>query len=623
MASSAANNDKLSKKQQAYYDPVLALLIDDEESENEDRNDGFADEGDNIDVPSPPADADGSTTAVQDHVDKEDKELAVAKMECSLGSKKDTPGAEGTAMSATTAGNKQADAAAIAKIRAITEAQDDAFARKCRQIPGNNANPNPTTNNQSTNNTYVSIMPGAIAVDGINASAARRRERDQDITQDSTTLTAQESQEEGRSSELRAALNPRPSARISASAALHASLVYSNEYYNNEEDGIPDLEDLEEALDVVRMSHPNGRKNGNDSVTTNRWLLLGLTILVFAAIMAVVLGLILGNNSTDTTPTETQTRAPTANDISAQAIIVYPPYDETLPVATLKAIQDPSSPLYHGNAWMMNDPNLDSYPLWRKHQRFSMVTQYYGAAGDDWFRKDDWLSYDVSECAWYTSKNPNNPWTCDEEGHFVTLDLHSNNLEGILPPGLLFEWLEYIDMSNNQLHGTLPAMFDFSPVQVLMVHNNSFRGPLIGNLNHVPETLRILRLDGNQLESQFLGYMSAVAPNIEVLNISSNRFGGSMAQWKSISNLRYLGLADNDYVGALPTELGLVTTLQEIDLSGNAQVTGSVPSELGQLDRLQMLDISGTALTGAIPKALCFDFLTIRANCSLLQCCQR
>ncbi len=63
-------------------------------------------------------------------------------------------------------------------------------------------------------------------------------------------------------------------------------------------------------------------------------------------------------------------------------------------------------------------------------------------------------------------------------------------------------------------------------------------------------------------------------------------------------NLGALGLT-----GTIPAELGLLTGLRGLWLSGN-QLTGPLPTELGNLSRLTGLGLSGNRLTGGIPVGL-------------------
>ena len=52
--------------------------------------------------------------------------------------------------------------------------------------------------------------------------------------------------------------------------------------------------------------------------------------------------------------------------------------------------------------------------------------------------------------------------------------------------------------------------------------------------------------------------------------------------------------------GEIPTELGSLANLLDLDLGGN-QLTGEIPAELGSLSNLQWLALRNNQLTGAIP----------------------
>ena len=59
--------------------------------------------------------------------------------------------------------------------------------------------------------------------------------------------------------------------------------------------------------------------------------------------------------------------------------------------------------------------------------------------------------------------------------------------------------------------------------------------------------------------------------------------------------------------GTLPPEIGLVTSLEELSLSGLHHLIGSVPRELQNLatESLTSLLLNDTGLTGVIPDGLC------------------
>jgi len=66
-----------------------------------------------------------------------------------------------------------------------------------------------------------------------------------------------------------------------------------------------------------------------------------------------------------------------------------------------------------------------------------------------------------------------------------------------------------------------------------------------------------------------------------------------------------LCLSNNDLTGTLPSEIGILTNLQRIQLDRN-QLYGSIPSEIGHLSRLTHLNISYNMLSGYIPREIQF-----------------
>ncbi len=62
------------------------------------------------------------------------------------------------------------------------------------------------------------------------------------------------------------------------------------------------------------------------------------------------------------------------------------------------------------------------------------------------------------------------------------------------------------------------------------------------------------------------------------------------------TGLEELDLSDNAIADSLPSELGRLTRLKVLDVSGN-KMTG-LPAEVGRLKDLEVLDVSGNRLTG-------------------------
>ena len=51
---------------------------------------------------------------------------------------------------------------------------------------------------------------------------------------------------------------------------------------------------------------------------------------------------------------------------------------------------------------------------------------YYGLQGTNWTFSDLWLSLDADKCGWVGV-------ICDDVGHVVGLDLHTNQVAGSIP----------------------------------------------------------------------------------------------------------------------------------------------------------------------------------------------
>ena len=69
-------------------------------------------------------------------------------------------------------------------------------------------------------------------------------------------------------------------------------------------------------------------------------------------------------------------------------------------------------------------------------------------------------------------------------------------------------------------------------------------------------------------------------------------------------SLQTIRIDGNSFTGAIPPELGNLTSLTEINLNGNPFIVSTIPSELGNLVNLTVLRL-GVSLTGTIPASLC------------------
>jgi len=88
---------------------------------------------------------------------------------------------------------------------------------------------------------------------------------------------------------------------------------------------------------------------------------------------------------------------------------------------------------------------------------------------------------------------------------------------------------------------------------------------------------------------------------LQILDLYNNELTGSIpTEIGLLTMLQILDLYINELTGSIPTEIGLLTMLDELYLDGN-QLTGSIPTEIGLLTMLEYLYLDGNQLTGSIP----------------------
>jgi Leucine-rich repeat (LRR) protein len=88
------------------------------------------------------------------------------------------------------------------------------------------------------------------------------------------------------------------------------------------------------------------------------------------------------------------------------------------------------------------------------------------------------------------------------------------------------------------------------------------------------------------------------------LSLNYNQLNGSLpSELGNLTSLIEIDLVSNQLTGSIPPELGNLIGLTSLSLSWN-QLTGSIPAELGNLSNLTWLHLGGNQLTGSIPPEL-------------------
>ncbi|XP_047964818.1 receptor like protein 22-like [Salvia hispanica] len=266
------------------------------------------------------------------------------------------------------------------------------------------------------------------------------------------------------------------------------------------------------------------------------------------------------------------------------------------------------------------------------------------------------------------------PSTLCEAAYLQVVDLSFNNLSGNIPPCLLQNTenlgvfslrsnnisgdipdefsencgLETLDFNGNNLGGKIPKSLEYcTSLTVLNVGDNNIDG---GFPCMLPSSLRVLVLRSNKFHGEIT--CTKHWPDLQIMDISSNHFSGSLYQvgfssWSrmvlgsdgqsrreqlhfdflNLKNFYYqdevtltikgsklklpkiwteftsVDFSDNDFHAEIPEEIGYLSSLVYLNLSHNT-LTSTIPRSLGNMEALEALDLSVNQLTEMIPVEL-------------------
>jgi Leucine-rich repeat (LRR) protein len=192
-----------------------------------------------------------------------------------------------------------------------------------------------------------------------------------------------------------------------------------------------------------------------------------------------------------------------------------------------------------------------------------------------------------------------------------TLVLSENLLRSSLPTEicLLNSSLEVLELSSNAFTGGIPSCFgSLSVLSDLLMSKNQLLGPIpsyFGNLS----SLSTLDLSNNVLTGPIVTQLGQLT-NLVDLELHWNRFSRTLpAELGRLTRLKYLSAEDNALTGPLPSELGRLVHLKELLLQGKdadsfQQLESRIPTELGLMSSLEVLDLSANVISGPIPVEL-------------------
>jgi hypothetical protein len=271
--------------------------------------------------------------------------------------------------------------------------------------------------------------------------------------------------------------------------------------------------------------------------------------------------------------------------------------------------------------WLMNDPFLAAYPDWRLVQRFALATLYYATNGKNWYHTDEllmnsnadtkyqWLSsYETHECDWAISFAVNGfiedfNVTTSEMTQYIQQAPQGPCMANSSEP----ERYRHLWLADNGLNGELPnEIWLLTFLQSINLNNNPALKVTISSEVGSLSDLQALGMGAVDLLDASLPSEIGVCSNLVILLMTASDLGGSLpSELGQLQQLEYLWLDENllegDDVG-IPSEIGLLTSLGWLNLDAAGNMSGTtLPTEMGQMTALYELDLNGLSLVGTIP----------------------
>uniref|UniRef100_J3NF90 Protein kinase domain-containing protein n=1 Tax=Oryza brachyantha TaxID=4533 RepID=J3NF90_ORYBR len=210
---------------------------------------------------------------------------------------------------------------------------------------------------------------------------------------------------------------------------------------------------------------------------------------------------------------------------------------------------------------------------------------------------------------------------CDGSGNVTAIDVTSWRLSGRLPAGVRLGYndirggfpagllnctsLEVLNLSYAGVSGAVPDLSPMRALKVLDMSDNYFSGAFPTSIANVT-TLEVINFNENPGFDIWRPPESLTAlTGLRVLILSTSSMRGGIPAWLgNMTSLTDLELSGNFLTGRIPLSLARLPNLQLLELYYN-QLVGVVPAELGNLTQLTDIDLSENQLTGGIPESLC------------------
>ncbi|KAM7489904.1 hypothetical protein LguiB_027388 [Lonicera macranthoides] len=188
------------------------------------------------------------------------------------------------------------------------------------------------------------------------------------------------------------------------------------------------------------------------------------------------------------------------------------------------------------------------------------------------------------------------------------IDLSDNRFTNSSSYNWLFNFsssLVDVDMSSNPLGDTIPNAFgNMTSLESLSLIQCALEGEIPKSFMNL-SCLRSLVLSSNNLTGQLPELFQtffASKNSLEILELSGNKFSGSLPDFTSFSSLRQLLVYSNKLNGSFPKRFGQSSPLEYLDLSDN-ELNGPLP-DLTSFPLLRYLDLTNNKIQGRVPESI-------------------
>ena len=234
-----------------------------------------------------------------------------------------------------------------------------------------------------------------------------------------------------------------------------------------------------------------------------------------------------------------------------------------------------------------------------------LTSLYFGTEGASWTNRRGWLE-GAAPGGWQGVE-------VDSLGRVTSLDLASNGLAGELPADLSqLKQLTRLRIGGNALSGRLPVSLsalslrelDYAGTELCAPVEEAFRKWAEGVASYTGTGVDCAPLTDRDV----LALLYSATRGGHWSNATGWLTDAPLAEWYGVGvddlgRVSALSLSNNGLDGALPAEIGGLSSLQRLELNGN-RLSELLPTELGSLSSLTHLDLDSNGLTGTIPPSL-------------------